>query len=519
MIGHRTVARSLTIALLGTLLVTVGSTAVQARPSGPDDRRSVRIDQGVLRGQVIRGVRQFLGIPYAAPPTGDRRWTAPTAASGWRGVRDATRFAPHCAQLATAFGVDSTSEDCLYLNVYTPTRPAHGDAPVIVWFHGGSLVTGESDDYDPSGLVGEGAVVVTVNYRLGALGFLATSTLADEDGGRAGNYGLLDQQQALRWVQQNIDRFGGDEDKVTIAGESAGGLSVLSHVASPTARGLFHRAIVQSGTYAHNQGTQATAEQAGATFAAAVGCPDQDTACLRDVPVADLLAAQANGYVPNVDGRIVPRTIDQALTTGRFNKVPVLNGSNHDEWRLIVAIVNILSGNPVTAENYQDQFGVGPVVAELIAAEYPLSDYDSPALAVGAVGTDFTYACSALSANRHLSSHVATYAYEFNDPDAPQIFLPPAGDDFPYGAAHASELQYLFGMSNVAHPAPLDRQQQRLAGAMQRAWVRFARTGDPGWPQFTTRTEKVRNLAPSGPAVTRDFAAQHHCGFWTLLGG
>jgi len=519
MTRHLTVARCLTIALAATLLVMAASVNAQARPSGPDDRRSVRIDQGVLRGQVVSGVRQFLGIPYAAPPVGDRRWTAPQEAPGWRGVRDATRFAPHCAQRATAFGVASTSEDCLYLNVYTPTRQTPHLAPVIVWIHGGSLVTGESDDYDPRGLVDEGALVVTVNYRLGALGFLTTSTLAGEDGGRAGNYGLMDQQQALRWVQHNIERFGGDPHNVTIAGESAGGLSVLSHITSPAAKGLFHRAIVQSGMYAHNQGTQAEAEQTGATFATAVGCPDQDTTCLRDVPVADLLAAQATGYVPHVDGRIVPRTIDEALTTGRFNRVPVLNGSNHDEWRLIVAIVNILSGNPVTPENYKDQFGVGPVIAELIAAEYPLSDYDSPALAVGAVGTDFTYACSALSANRRFAQHVATYAYEFNDPQAPQVYLPSAGDDFPYGSAHASELQYLFGMSNVAYPATLDRRQQRLADPMQRSWVRFARTGAPGWPRFTARTEQVRNLAPSGPAVTRDFDAQHHCGFWALLGG
>ncbi|HWV26446.1 MAG TPA: carboxylesterase family protein [Aeromicrobium sp.] len=478
---------------------------------------TVRIDEGVVRGEVDHGVQRFLGIPYAALPVGHRRWAAPEPPAGWRGVRDATRFANHCPQVETPFGVASVDEDCLYVNVFAP---AHGspEAPVIVWFHGGSLVTGESDDYDPSGLVREGAVVVTVNYRLDGLGFLATSTLANEDHGRAGNYGLLDQQQALRWVQANIARFGGDPDRVTIAGESAGGLGVLSHLVSPPAEGLFDAAIVQSGTYAHRQPDQDAAESSGAEFAAAVGCPEQDVDCLRAVPVTAVLAAQASGYVPHVDGRIIPESILDAVAQGHTHPVPVMNGSNRDEWRLIVAILNVLSGNPVTAENYRDQFGVGPAIAELIAAQYPLTEFESPALAVGAVGTDFTYACSALSVNQQLSDYTRVYAYEFNDRSAPQTFLP-AAEGFSYGASHASELQYLFDLSNVDHPATLNRHQQRLASAMRRSWVRFARTGSPGWPAFTRRTDIVRNLALGGRHVTRDFASRHHCDFWASIGG
>src|SRR6202042_3165197 len=178
-----------------------------------------------------------------------------------------------------------TSEDCLYLNVFTPAANKARNLPVMVWVHGGSLRTGESDDYNPAGLVRDGVVVVTINYRLGALGFLADSALASHPGGPSGNYGLMDQQAALRWVQRNIRGFGGNPRNVTLSGESSGGLSVLSQLVSPGARGLFARAIVESGTYDLTQPTLATAETAGEAFAAKVGCASQSAACLRALPV------------------------------------------------------------------------------------------------------------------------------------------------------------------------------------------------------------------------------------------
>ncbi len=250
---------------------------------------------GAVRGTVAGGTDEFLGIPYAAPPVGPLRWRPPQPADRWHGVRDATTFAPHCPQQASPFGVASVSEDCLYLNVFAPAggRPG-GGRPVMVWIHGGALVTGESDDYDPAKLVSNGTVVVTINYRLGALGFLAHPALADRPGGPSGNYGLMDQQAALRWVQRNIRQFGGDPRNVTIFGESAGGLSVLSQLDSPGADGLFQRAIVQSGAYNLTQTPLATAEAAGEAFAATAGCASQTAACLfrrswpartpRDIP-------------------------------------------------------------------------------------------------------------------------------------------------------------------------------------------------------------------------------------------
>src|SRR3984957_8075315 len=207
-----------------------------ASPRGP----VVGTASGAVRGLASGAVDEFLGIPYAAPPVGALRWQPPQPAASWPGVRDATKFAPHCPQPASPFGQASTSENCLFLNVFTPATG--GQHPVMVWIHGGALVTGESDDYSPAGLVADGVTVVTINYRLGALRFLGPPALADANG-QSGDYGLMDQQAALRWVQRNIAGFGGNPHNVTIFGESAGGLSTLSQVASPQARGLFQRAI------------------------------------------------------------------------------------------------------------------------------------------------------------------------------------------------------------------------------------------------------------------------------------
>jgi para-nitrobenzyl esterase len=219
--------------------------ARQTGGSGP----VVRTSDGAVRGLANGAVDEFLGIPYAAPPVGALRWRPPQPAARWFGVRDATQFGPHCPQLASPFGQASTSENCLFLNAVTPSwRPPRRRTPVMVWIHGGALVTGESDDYLPTKLVQDGVTVVTINYRLGALGFLAHPALADAKG-QSGDYGLMDQQAALRWVQRNIAGFGGDPRNVTVFGESAGGLSTLSQLASPQARGLFEKAIVESGSY------------------------------------------------------------------------------------------------------------------------------------------------------------------------------------------------------------------------------------------------------------------------------
>ena len=236
-------------------------------------------------------------------------------------MRDATQFGPSCpqAQLRNPFLPAATiSEDCLYLNVYTPAARPGANRPVLVWIHGGGLVQDGGRNYDGTKLAAAGTVVVTINYRLGALGFLAHRALASRPGGAAGNYSLMDQQAALRWVQRNIAHFGGDPRNVTIAGQSAGSPSVLAQMVSPGACGLFQRAIVQSGTFALTQQPLAAAEAAGQTFATNVGCADQTAACLRSVPVSDF-GVEIPGVV---DGSVLTQSIGTALARGKFARVP-----------------------------------------------------------------------------------------------------------------------------------------------------------------------------------------------------
>jgi para-nitrobenzyl esterase len=525
--GWRACARlavaGLTLGALVAAAPLVSASTVSARTAagGPE----VRTADGAVRGLRGGAVDEFLGIPYAAPPVGALRWQPPQPAASWSGVRDATQFAPHCPQLPGPFGEASTSEDCLFLNVFAPSGWRPGSRyPVMVWIHGGALVSGESNDYDPTALLEDGVIVVTINYRLGALGFLAHPALADANG-QSGDYGLMDQQAALRWVQRNIARFGGNPRNVTIFGESAGGLSTLSQVASPQARGLFQRAIVESGSYNLTQASLASAEAAGEAFAVKAGCASQTAACLRSLPVSAVLADQdAAGYTPNINTEVLPESLGTAFATGNFNRVPIINGTNHDEWRLFVALSE-LAGNPVTATNYQSMIsstlGVPAAVAAVIAAKYPLTAFPSASIALGAVGTDAIFACPALAIDQSVSRFVPTFAYEFNDENAPENFLPPVS--FPYGAAHASEIQYLMGLPTAAFPGMLSAQQQRLATIMKGYWTNFAKRGflasfgAASWPLFNALTQQMQSLVPPAPRTETDFATTHNCAFWTAL--
>jgi para-nitrobenzyl esterase len=453
------------------------------------------------------------------PPAG----CSPAPAPAWHGVRAATTFGPHCPQPGSAFGTASTSEDCLYLNVFAPAHSNGRQLPVMAWLYGGSLLVGQSDDYDPAALVSHGVVVVTLNYRIGALGFLAGSALAVRPGDPAGDYGLMDQQAALRWVQRNIGAFGGDSRRVTLFGESAGGLSVLAQLTSPGARGLFAAAMVDSGSYALTEQPLATAETSAAAFAAKVGCTRDVAACLRALPVTKVIDNEDfSGYRPDIDGRVLTASTGTALRGGDFSRVPVVIGTNHDEWRLFVAM-NTLKGEPVTAASYQPMIaatlGVPATAAAAIAARYPLSAYPSPAVALGAVGTDAIFACPAVSAEESLARYVPTYAFEFNDENAPERYLPPVG--FPYGAAHESEVQYLFGLRNTAFPGVLSAGQQALAAVMRQDWTDFAKTSVPGrpgaWPRFSPAGRATLSLVPPGPRVETYYAAGHQCGFWAAL--
>ena len=517
----------ITCILVAAVLVAIAPIAASAAPKSP----VVATDNGPIRGTTIGEVQAFRGIPYAAAPIGDLRWRPPQAHPGWQGVLDASAFGPHCPQVATPYGAPSTAEDCLFLNVFTPDKTNHGQPhllPVMFWIHGGALQVGESDDYDPSRLVAKGVVVVTINYRLAELGFLAHPALsAESPTGASGNYGLMDQQAAMRWVQRNIRAFGGDADNVTIFGESAGGLSVHSELASPLATGLFHKAIVESGAYSLSQPSLALAQASGTAFAAAAGCSSQTAACLRSLSVSAILGAQtAATTVPNLDGFVLPQTVLSAFSTGQFNRVPVIEGSNHDEWRLFVAQTEATTGMALTAAGYVPAIaatlGVSLQSAAVIAGlGYPLAAYPNPSVALGAVGTDVVFSCNARISARLLSKFVPTFQYEFNDPTVPMLYFPHIS--FATGAYHASEVGYIFDLARTPVPNPgLTPAQQELSDAMVGYWTQFAHSGDPNslgapaWPAYTAMSDQFQSLQQSMPTSKTGFAVDHKCAFWGL---
>ncbi|MDB5945471.1 MAG: pnbA, partial [Ramlibacter sp.] len=451
-----------------------------------DDPNSVATVSGTVQGNETASMRQFLGIPYAAPPVGALRWKAPQAVAAWSTTRSAATLAPHCAQPASPFGVASTSEDCLYLNVYTPK--GSGPFPVMVWIHGGALLTGESDDYNPQALVDQGVAFVTINFRLVPLGFLAHPALSAEAGGASGNYGLMDQQAALAWVKTNIAAFRGDPANVTIFGESAGGLSVHSQLASPLAAGLFQKAIVESGAYSLAAPTLTAAQALGQNFATTTGCTDQSAACLRALPVDKVMAAstaiQVGGTtLPTVDGKVLTTTLNDAFSTGKFNKVPVIEGSNQHEYSLLSAVtIDPLLGRPINASEYPTQVNAlfGTALGSAVLASYPLNTAETPAQTLDDVLTDTVFSCNGRKTARLLSNSGATvYAYEFADANAPMVFKLPARPEG-YGAYHAAEIQYVFPQQQTIYfGAPFTAQQTDLSNRMVAYWAQFAKTGNP----------------------------------------
>jgi para-nitrobenzyl esterase len=513
---------------------TTVAAGIAAAASRSDGTPIVAIDGGRVRGVAVPGGYAFRGLPYAAAPTGRLRWRVPQPPAEWHGVRDATTFAPSCPQAQGSFTLGPQEEDCLYLNVVTPRlndRHHPKDLPVLVWIHGGGFTSGAGRDYDPTKLMAEGLVVVTINYRLGAFGFLSHPAL-ESAAGTSGNYGLMDQQAALRWVRFNIEQFGGDPDNVTIAGESAGGTAILAHLVSRSSRGLFQRAIVESGSFALTQRSLASAEADGQAFASTAGCPDQTAECLRNLPNDDLVRNFPTVAIPGVvDGRVLTESIGTALAGGRFARVPILNGTNHDEERLFLVLgvflglpgltvsggTYVVVPEPITPDSYRRNIAsvlsVTDARAAAIAAEYPLSSYGTPTLAFSALVGDANFACPALQMDAWLSRRTRTFAYEFNDDAAPWRYAPIE----PPVATHLSELPYLFDLPDAPIQVPFSLDQEALAASMRVAWANFAATGDPSsaalpWPSFAGA--HVMSLVPSQPQVETDFASRHHCSFW-----
>ncbi|MGW0485867.1 carboxylesterase/lipase family protein [Nonomuraea sp. NPDC003214] len=480
----------------------------------------VLTDRGPVRGLVTAGHRAYLGIPYAAPPVGELRWRAPRPAAAWTEPLDATRPGPMCAQTGDHLGAGSLSEDCLYLNVTAPREGA--GLPVMVWLHGGSFKDGAGHLYDARRLAVQGrVVVVTVNYRLGALGFLAHPALDPE----SADCGLLDQQEALRWVRRNAAAFGGDPGNVTLFGESSGGVAAGAHLVMPGSAGLFHRAILQSApvtapwapslALGNNPRPRAQAEREGEALVARLGLADLGR--LREVPVEELLRAAADpaqpGFGPVAGGGALPVDPAAAVRAGDFHPVPVLFGINRHEQRMHVwGLEMAVHGGPIPAGRYADEvraaFGGD---ADAVLAEYPADAYASPGQALATALTDAQYARHALDTGAALSRRTAAYAYEFADAAAPWFAAFPKPYDM--GAYHAADLPYLF---DVGYNEPLDEGQRRLAEYMIGRWAAFARDGDPGWPAFTAPEPYVQALAPdaTGPV---DFAGEHRYAFWTGL--
>src|SRR5215472_10018306 len=368
-------------ALLGAVFaVGMASAPATAQQSGP----VVQTAEGPVSGLINGGVNEFKGIPYAAPPIGELRWRPPQPVAHWQQPLDATSFANTCPQVTT-LGVfaspASITEDCLYLNVFT-TRLGGGGLPVFVWIHGGGNVDGESNDYDGSKLATGGAsgtpvVVVTLNYRLGLFGFLAHPALNSE-GHLFANYGIMDIQAVLQWVQRNAARFGGNPNLVTLGGQSAGATDTGANLISPLSVGLLHRAIFESSPLSSLQPLSVGLTN-GMNFATAAGCPGDDAttvACLRALSATQILqlqgTANANGpYVtgPMVDGSVIPVTPITAWTRGQFNPVPVMGGNVQDEGNFGIGITEYFTGPPqvpITAEQY-----VANVTRTYSGPEYP----------------------------------------------------------------------------------------------------------------------------------------------------
>ena len=430
----------------------------------------VTIDTGTLEGLDTAGVLVFRGIPYAAPPIGDLRWRPPEAAKPWSGVRSATDLGHNCVQHQPYSDIDpfkaGVSEDCLNLNVWTKSLDTRAPRPVMVWIHGGGFFAGFGGEERHNGarLAQKGAVVVTINYRLGAFGFLAHPALAAESPNHAaGNYGLLDQIAALQWVKRNIARFGGDPSRVTIFGESAGGMSVGSLIASPLAKGLFQRAILESGTgVGIGISPRDTAQSVGMRLAESLGVRGTGADALRSLRAlsADtVLAASlhlgpqgAPRFWPVVDGWVLPHPVDSAISLGAANIVPVIAGTNRDEG---------------------DEW-------------------------MGAPTRSFARLMSARGA--------PTYVYMFSR----------VGDDSVNrrrGAYHSAEITFVFG-----HPQPLQPSagttpyDSTVAEAMSDYWVAFATSGYPNgpptagkwpaWPRYDAATDALLEIGPEIAART-----------------
>ncbi len=470
--------------------------------TSPRAEAAVTIDSGQLSGRTEAGVSAYLGIPYAAAPVGAARWRAPAAPASWRGVRSANAYGASCPQArnegsrlgpwTSEYLISGpTAEDCLFLNVWAPEHGARH--PVLVWIHGGAFTSGSGSVavYDGRQLARQGIVVVTINYRLGALGFLSHAALGE----RSGNYGLLDMIAALQWVRRNIAAFGGDSSRVTIAGQSAGAAAVLALMASPAAKGLFARAIAESGAGVFTLGQSLReAQQEGAAFAQAKGAMSaaQLRALSPDTLVAPTTASSQNGAPPRITfGPVIDGTV-LVPEPWAGSDVPLLTGLVADE----ASALNPHYGHetPASLQKYaQHVFGAD---APQLLALYPAADDASAGEASKEIRRDFDQASAWLWAGQHLQvKHAPIYMYMYRH-------VEPGPDAARYGAFHSCEIPYVFGTLDRGG-RPFVEADRQLSRAVMRYWVNFISSGDPNggglpaWPAMNPGDPHVLDIDTS----------------------
>ena len=503
------------LALYGFLL---GSLTLRAA----DPNLQVAVKNGLLQGKNQGSVRAFLGIPYAAPPTGELRWKPPVPAAKWDGVRPATEFGPRPMQPTVwkdmIFRDPGCSEDCLSLNIWTPAKRANAKHPVMVWIFGGGFLAGGTSEQrqDGANLAGRGVVVVSMNYRLGLFGFLVHPDLVKESSQHAaGNYGLMDQLAALRWVKENIAAFGGDPDNVTIFGESAGSASVSGQMASPLAKGYFHKAIGQSGALSFiggGPGQKPLAVRA-ADDAELVGKATGLTtlAELRALPAQALLDAVANitgagvmRFGPSVDGHFLPETMAAIFAAGKQNDVPLLAGWNRDEGGLTLGGKEppVAAMQKIAHDEFKDQ-------AEEFLRLYPSNTSELASRSGAELAADrfIAYGTWAWLEAQTKTGHQAVYRYRF-DRAPPTNF----SGSKTAGAYHSADILYVFGSFDAQSQVSWQTPDRTVSDLMQTYWTNFARTGNPTgagvptWPAYAPTTgSKVMYLGAQSIAKPDDF--------------
>ncbi|MGH8228200.1 MAG: carboxylesterase/lipase family protein [Steroidobacteraceae bacterium] len=491
--------------LIFALAVAASATPAWAQITQAD------VTGGRVAGIVIDGISEFKGIPFAAPPVGPLRWKAPQPVKPWSGIRKAVSFAPACMQAtrmanAMAPGV-KLSEDCLYLDVWTPAKTSGERLPVIAWIYGGGFTGGMTSAplYDGTHFAAKGVVFVSISYRVGALGFLATPALSRESGHGSGNYGLLDQIAALKWIQKNIVRFGGDPAKVTLLGHSAGAMSVSMLAGSPLAKGLFRALIAESGSNfvppQHSPWaggiieTLPMDEAAGARWLRSLGVSKLRAA--RALPAAKIIAAQAirgaPRFWPTVDGYVITGDQVELWRRHRFNDTPVLIGDVSDE----AAGFGVHKTSPAAFE-VQVRRGYGKR-ANAILAVYPHATVAQATRAATELRSDTIFNWSRYTWARLQVAYAKHKAYVY-------YFDVPTRRD-PNGATHGQEVAYVFGNLGVGGRPPPTEKAQALSREMQAYWVNFAKTGDPNgsglpyWPAYTDHAPLVMRFGVRpGPA-------------------